>query len=79
MILLAAPIGLWLACDPWLRFGGSVGGGAGRAGLRIKEGLERVVAFAAGILLVVAPVAWRNYHVSGELVPLTAGGGKKGN
>ncbi|HZI95379.1 MAG TPA: glycosyltransferase family 39 protein [Patescibacteria group bacterium] len=73
MILLAAPIALWLMIDPWIRHDRTR---SRRSWERIKEGIQRVASFAIGILLIVVPVAARNYHVSGELVPLTAGGGE---
>jgi len=47
-----------------------LGGGGGRGGLRAAAG------FAAGAVLVVAPVTIRNYAVSGEIVLLTTGGGE---
>ncbi len=69
LILVAPVIALWLLVDPWL------GPLRARRG-RLREGLARGVSFAAGVSLAVAPVAVRNYHVSGDLVLLTAGGGE---
>ena len=69
LILLAAPIALWLLVDPWLE-------GTGGVGTRIKDGVSRVAALAVGMLLVIGPMMLRNYHVSGEAVMLTSGGGE---
>lgn len=66
LILLAPVTALWLMIDPWLR--GKMTGG------RAREGLGRVGALAIGLMLVVVPVAVRNYNVSGETVLLTTGG-----
>jgi len=71
-ILLAAPIALWLIADAWLR----VPEGTRRTAAHALEGLARVAAFGVGMALVLAPVMARNYHVSGELVLLTTGGGE---
>ncbi|MGH9869949.1 MAG: glycosyltransferase family 39 protein [Candidatus Polarisedimenticolia bacterium] len=80
-LMLAAPaVALWLMVDPWV--GGMPPGwdpsirGPRMTSGRTREGLARVGAFAAGVLLVVVPMTARNYHVSGELVPLTTGGGE---
>jgi len=40
-----------------------------------KERLRSVAAFAAGVLLAVSPVIWRNHRVSGEWILTTAGAG----
>ena len=42
---------------------------------RGRVGVGPVLRITAGVLLCVAPVAVRNWHVSGELVPVTANGG----
>lgn len=63
LILLAAPVVLWLLLDPWLRSEMTHG--------RTREGLARAGTFLFGILLVMAPVAARNIHVSGEVLLLT--------
>jgi tetratricopeptide (TPR) repeat protein len=63
LLLLAPLVALALVVDP----GGS--GGAPRPSRRRR--LSGGVAFAAGFLLALAPVAWRNHHVSGDWV-LTA-------
>ena len=39
------------------------------------RGLALLGAFAAGLALVIAPVAWRNARVSGEFVPISTNGG----
>jgi len=69
LILLAPVVAAWLVLDPWL-------GGVTMGGDRLREGLGRVLAFGFGLLLVLGPLAARNYHVSGELVLLRAGGGE---
>ena len=63
LILLAPLMAVWLIADPWLR--GRMTDG------RMREGFGRVGAFAVGLMLVVVPVALRNYNVSGETVLLT--------
>ncbi len=80
LILVAPWVALWLMIDPWV--GGMPPGwdpafrGSRMTSGRVREGFARVAAFAAGTLIVVAPVAARNYHVSGRLVLLTTGGGE---
>jgi tetratricopeptide (TPR) repeat protein len=79
LILVAPAVALWLVLDPWL--GGAPAGrepgrGPRMTGGRVREGLGRAAAFAAGALLVIAPMTLRNYHVSGDIVPLTTGGGE---
>ncbi len=69
LILLAPVVSLWLMAEPW------VGRLRMRKG-RLMGGVASVATFGVGVLLVVAPVAARNYHVGGELVLLTAGGGE---
>ncbi len=69
LILLAPAIAVWLAADAWI-------GTARIHRRRLMDVAGSVGAFAAGVLMVVAPVTIRNYDVSGEFVPLTAGGGE---
>ena len=68
LILLVPAVCLWLLVDPWVS--PLVRRGPAR------EGLGRSMAFLFGVALVVVPVMARNYHVSGEFVLLTAGGGE---
>ncbi|MCU0236102.1 MAG: tetratricopeptide repeat protein [Acidobacteria bacterium] len=48
-----------------------------RAPARPKAGraLALLAAFAAGMLLVIAPVTWRNWRISHEFVPISTNGG----
>ncbi len=63
LILLAPAVAFWLLIDPWL--------GQWVQWHRLGEGIGRVMTFLFCIALVIAPVAARNFHVSGEIVPLT--------
>ncbi|HEY3174908.1 MAG TPA: glycosyltransferase family 39 protein [Candidatus Polarisedimenticolia bacterium] len=67
MIRVVPIIALWLILDPWLR--------GERAPGRARESAGRLATFALGLGLVLAPMAARNYHASGEFVLLTTGGG----
>lgn len=60
IILLIPVIPLWI----WLT--------AGPRQARLKS----VAAFLAGVILFILPVTIRNYHVSGDIVPITSGGGE---
>jgi len=61
----------FIVLAPLLAFLAAVlGGGLGRRGLRAAAG------FAAGAVLIIAPVTIRNYAASGEFVLLTTGGGE---
>ena len=68
LILMAPVTALWLMIDPWLR--GKMTRG------RTREGLGRVGSLAIGLMLVLIPVAVRNYNVSGETVLLTTESGE---
>lgn len=63
LILMAPVVAVWLMLDPWVR--GKMTGG------RTREGLSRVGALAVGLMLVVVPVAVRNYNIAGRAVLLT--------
>jgi 4-amino-4-deoxy-L-arabinose transferase-like glycosyltransferase len=63
MILLAPAGALWFLLEP----------GPDRPDLRARA--RSALAFSAGVALALAPVTWRNHHVSGEWVLTTAGGG----
>ncbi len=69
LILLAPALAIWMAIDPWL-------GGVTLGRDRLREGMSRVLAFGFGLLLVLGPLAARNYHVTGRFVLLRAGGGE---
>ncbi len=69
LILLTPVVLVWIACSALV----------GPARLHRRHRLDIATAmwsFAGGVLLIVLPVAARNYHVSGDWVLLTAGGGE---
>jgi len=69
LILLAPVVLVWIGCSAM----------AGPARLHRRRGRDVAAsmgAFAGGVLLIVIPVAVRNYQVSGTWVLLTAGGGE---
>lgn len=41
---------------------------------QMKKGLKKVLLYALGVLIIMAPWVWRNYSLSGKFIPLSVGG-----